>query len=138
VRRGLVVLVAAVDLDALVDEIALVVEARVRLHDRRELLLVSGEVDDLVRDARLAVLVLLDASERRLDEAVRVHARVRRKRPDEADVRTFRRLDRADAAVVAVVNVTDVEAGALTAEAARAQGREAALVGELGERVRLV
>src|SRR5581483_8017041 len=137
-RRGLVVLVAAVNLDAVVDEVALRVEPRVRLHHRGELLLVGGEVDDLVGDLGPAVLVLLDAAERRLDEPVRVHARVRSERADEADVRSFRRLARADAAVVAVVHVADVEAGALARQAARPEGREAALVGELVERVRLL
>ena len=50
---------------------------------------------DLVGDAAFA-----DLAVRRLDEAVLVDAGERRQRRDEADVRTFRRLDRADAAVV--------------------------------------
>src|SRR5207245_5790055 len=73
-----------------------------------------------------------------LDEPVWVHATVRREGANESDVRTFRRLDRADAPVVAEVHVADVEPGALTREAARPEGREAALVGELVERVRLL
>ena len=67
----------------------------------------------------------LDAAVRRLDEAVLVDARERRERRDEADVRTFRRLDRADATVVGRVNVADLEARALAREAAgpeRARG----------------
>ena len=48
------------------------------------------------------------------------------------------RLDRADAAVVAVVDVADVEPGALSREAAGAEGGEPALARELRERVRLV
>jgi len=111
--RFLVVLLAVVHLDALVGDVALVVELRVGLHDRDELLLVGREEHDLVGDAR-ASLVLDDAAVRRLDEPIRVHARVRRERADEADVRAFRRLDRADAPVVAVVDVTNVEPGALT------------------------
>ena len=75
---------------------------------------------------------------RRLDEAVLVHARERRERRDEADVRTFRRLDRADAAVVRGVHVAHLEAGALAREAAGPERREAALVRDLAERVRLV
>ena len=59
-----------------------------------------------------------DAAVRRLDEAVLVDAGERRERRDEADVRTFRRLDRADAAVVRRVNVADLEARALAREAA--------------------
>ena len=73
-----------------------------------------------------------------LDEAVAVDPAVRRERPDQADVRTFRGLDRADPAVVAVVHVADVEPGALAGQATRAQRREPALARQLGERVGLV
>ena len=80
----------------------------------------------------------LDPAVRGLDEAVAVDPAVGRERPDQADVRPFRRLDRADPAVVAVVHVADVEAGALARQAARPEGRQASLAGQLGERVRLV
>src|SRR5439155_9812603 len=79
-----------------------------------------------------------DPAVRRLDEPVRIHAAIGRERPDKADVRTFRRLDRADAAVVTEVHVPDVEPGALAREAAGTEGAEAALVGELVERVGLL
>ena len=55
---------------------------------------------------------------RRLEEAVLVGARVDGQRVDQADVRTFRRLDRAHAAVVRRVHVADLEA-----RRARASGR---------------
>src|SRR3989304_1178072 len=67
VHRGLfVVLVAAVDLHALLGEVALVVELRVGLDDRRELLLVGGQVHDLFGDAGAAAL-LAEAAGRRRD-----------------------------------------------------------------------
>ena len=62
----------------------------------------------------------------------------RRQVADEADVRTFGRLDRAHPAVVAGVHVTHLEAGPLTRQTTRAEGREATLVREPRERVRLV
>ena len=74
----------------------------------------------------------------RLEEAVFVGPRVQRERVDEADVRTFGRLDRAHAAVVRRVHVAHFEAGALAREAARPQRGDAALVRDLGQRVRLV
>src|SRR5207244_9593119 len=46
--------------------------------------------------------------------------------------------DRADSAGWAVVHVADVEAGALARQATGAQRRQAALVGQLGQRVVLV
>src|SRR4051812_44899210 len=72
---------------------------------------------------------------RRLDEAELVDARETRERRDEPDVRPFRRLDRADATVVRRVDVAHFETGALAREAARPEGREPALVRDLGERV---
>src|SRR5436190_2882552 len=114
-------------------EVAPGVERRVRLRDRMLLLLERGEVRDLV-----AHPPLLDAPVGRLDEAELVHARVGRERGDEADVRSFRRLDRAHAAVVGGVDVAHLEPRTLAREPARAEGGEAALVGDLGERVRLV
>ena len=83
-------------------------------------------------------LAVLDAAVGRLDEAVLVDAREARERADEADVRAFRRLDGADASVVGGMDVAHLEAGALARQTARPKRREAALVGDLGERVGLV
>src|SRR4029079_1852936 len=83
-------------------------------------------------------LALAGAAIRGLDEAVLVDARVRRERRDEADVRTFRRLDRTDTTVVRRVNVADFEARSLARETARSERGETTLVRDLRERVRLV
>ena len=119
--------------DAVVDEPALVVELGVGLGDDVLLLLIGGEVDDLVGD-----LAVLHHPVRRLDEAERVDPGVRRERTDEADVGTFRRLDGAHAAVVREVDVADFEPGALTGQTARAERRETAPVGEARQGVDLV
>ena len=64
--------VAVAGRDALVDEVALVVEARVGLGDVVLLLLVRGEIDDLVGDTRLdrecGRLLLLELGNRLLGE----------------------------------------------------------------------
>ena len=119
--------------DAVAAEAALLVDGGVRLGDRQALLLERREVLDLVAD-----LAVAHHAVRRLDEAEVVHAGVGRERRDQADVRTFRRLDRADAAVVRRVHVAHLEARALAGETARPEGREAALVRDLRERVGLV
>ena len=120
--------------DLRIEELArLRVERLVGLGDDVPLLLIGGEVVDLVGD-----LALRDLAVRRLDEAVRVDARKRRERADEADVRAFRRLDRAHAAVVARVHVADFEACALARQAAGSQRRQTALVSQAGDRVGLV
>ena len=82
--------------------------------------------------------ILDDLAVRRLDEAEGVDLGVRAEAADQTDVRAFRRLDRADAAVVRVVHVADVEARALAAQTAWAEGRERALVRQLGQRVGLI
>ena len=91
------------------------------------------KIHDLVGDDA----VVHDAV-RRFDEAVAVDARERRERTDQTDVRAFRRLDRADAAVVRVMDVADFEARAFARQTARPEGRQAALVREFGQRVRLI
>ena len=81
---------------------------------------------------------VLHLAVRRDQEAVLVDRGVDAQRGDQADVGAFGRLDRADAAVVADVHVADLEAGPLAVQAARAQGRQPPLVGELAQRVGLV
>ena len=61
-----------------------------------------------------------------------------RQRVDQADIRTFRRLDRADAAVMGRMHVAHLEAGALARQTARPKRREAALMRDLRQRVGLV
>ena len=115
------------------DELAVLVELGVRVGDDVIVFLVRREHLGLVRDEAVLHLAV-----RGLEEPVLVDPRVRRERRDEADVRTFGGLDRAHAPVVRVVHVADLEPRALAREAAGAERREAALVRELGERVRLI
>ena len=107
--------------------------ARVGLRDDVAVLLVGGEVVDLVGD-----LALDDLAVRRLDEAERVDPAERRERADQTDVRAFRGLDRAHAAVVRRVDVADLEAGALTGQTTGAERRQPTLVRQARDRVGLV
>ena len=105
----------------------------VGLGDDVLLLLVGGQVDDLVGDPPAVHLAVGG-----LDEAVLVDPRVGGEGADQADVRALGRLDRAHAAVVGAVHVSHLEPGALTREAARPEGRQPALVGQPRQRVVLV
>src|SRR5439155_8928332 len=96
-------------------------------------LFVGGEVHDLGGDP-----AVLDDPVGRLDEAVVVDPGVGGQRALQADVRTLGRLDRAHTPVVGGVDVADLEPGPLAAQTAGAQRRQAAPVGETGQRVRLV
>ena len=83
-------------------------------------------------------LALGDLAVRGLDEAELIDLRVGGQRGDQTDVRAFGRFDGADAAVVRVMDVAHLEAGALPVKTARSERRQAALVGDLGERIDLV
>ena len=119
--------------DQVAGQHAVLVQGRVGLGDDVLAFLDGRQVVDLVRD-----LAVDHAAIRRLDEAVFVQAGIQGQRVDQADVRAFGRFDRADAAVMGHVHVAHFEAGTLARQTARAKGRHAALVGDLGQRVRLV
>ena len=73
-----------------------------------------------------------------LDEPVLVDVGVGRQRGDEADVRPLGSLDGTDAAVVRSMHVPDLEARALARQPPGPQGGQPPLVGDLGQRIRLV
>jgi hypothetical protein len=124
---------AAADEDAVLGEVAGCVDRGVGLGDDVLLLLVGGQVEDLVGHPPVGHPAVGG-----LDKAVLVDPRVRGERPDQTDVRAFGGLDRAHATVVRRVHVTDLEAGALARQATWAEGREAPLVGQARQRVVLV
>src|SRR5579859_6281314 len=111
----------------------LVIDRRVRLGDRIAALFHGGEVDDLVGDDAVDNLAV-----RALDEAVLIDAGIGRQRVDQTDIRTFGGLDRADTAIMGRVHVAHFEAGALTGQTTRPEGRETALMGDFRQRVGLI
>ena len=75
---------------------------------------------------------------RSFDEAHGVNLGKHAKRRNQTDVRPFRRFNRTKASVVRVVHVTYLKSGTLAAKTARPEGRQASLVRDLGQRIRLV
>jgi hypothetical protein len=130
-RQGELVLRAAGD--QIVGELALLVQSGVRLRNDVLAFLDRRQVIDLVGHP-----AAFDAPIRRFQEAVVVGARIYRQRVDQADVRTFRRLDRADPAVMRRMHVAHFESGALARQAAWAQCGNAALVRDFRQRIVLV
>ncbi len=121
--------------DALFNEAVFLVERLVCLRDDIVILHIGGHVHDLVGDHACFVI---DAAIGRFDEAVIVYARVGGKIRDKPDVRAFRRFDRTHTPVVGIVHVAHLKAGAVAAQTAGAERRQAALVSQLGKRVVLV
>ena len=106
-----------------VDELAVLVQLSVGLGDDVITLLNGRQVFNLAGH-----LAVCHHAVRRLEEAVVVGARIDRHRVDQADVRAFRGFDRAHTAVMGRVYVANLEAGAFTGQAARAQRGNATLV----------
>ena len=131
--HGVRIAVPAPGQHALLGELALGVELGVRLGDDVAVLLVGGQVVDLVGD-----VAVLHLAVRSLHEAERVHPGEAGQRADQADVRAFRGLDRAHPAVVAGVHVADLHARTVAGQTARAERRQPPLVGQTGDRVGLV
>ena len=117
-------------------KVAVLVERLGSLRDDVLVLDVGGHV---VEPRRCTTPVcLVDLAVRRLDKAVVIDAGVGCQIGDQADVRTFRRLDRAHTAVVRVVYVSNLEGCTVTGQTAGAEGGQTALVGQLSQRVVLI
>ncbi len=129
--HDLTVLAAAQDV--VVDEFPVGVEDGVGLRLDEAVLAICREVVELLGHTSVDDLAI-----RRLDEPVVVDAREARQRPDQSDVRTFRRLDRAHASVVGRVDVANFDAGALTRQTTGSESGQTAKVREAVERVRLL
>ena len=128
-----VLLLAGADQDLRAFQLAgLGVELGVRLGDHLVLLLGRVVVHDLFADD-----AVFDQPVRGRDEAVLGHLGIGGERADQADVRSLRGLDRAHPAVMGRVHVADLDRGALTGQAAGAESREPAPVGEPVEAVGL-
>ena len=106
-------------------ELAILVENGVRLSNGELTFLDRGMIDNVIRH-----LAVINAPVRRLDKAVLVHTCIRGQRVDQADVRSFRRLDRADPAVMGRMHVTHFEARTFARQATRPKRRQTALVGD--------
>jgi len=132
-EHGLAVAAALAAEHELLLEPAVLIHRGVRLGDLEGQLVVGGQVVHGVRDPAVD-----HAAVRGLDEAEGVDPAEGRQRPDEADVRAFRGLDGAHAAVVRRVDVTDLHAGTVAGQAARAERGQATLVRQAGQRVVLV
>ena len=121
--------------DTGVDEAAVLVQRLSGLADDVVVLLVGGHIGDLVGDVE-GLLVHRPVGS--LDEAVLIDPGIGGQVGNQADVGACRGLNGAHTAVVAVVDVTDLHVGALTGEAAGAQGGKAPLMGQLRQGVGLI
>src|SRR3989454_460235 len=88
-----------------IDELAVLVDLRIRLRNDEVAFLDRRQKIDLVRD-----FSVYDFPVGRLQKSVPVGAGVERERVDQADVRAFRCLDGADPAIVSRVHVAHLEA----------------------------
>ena len=128
-------LVAVAAGDTLVGQAAVFVHRLRGLTDHVLVLDVGGHILHFVGEEAGGLIHLAVGG---LDEAIPVDAGIGGQIGDQADVRTFGRLDGAHTAVVAVVDVSHVEGSAVTGQTTGAQSGHTALVGQLGQGVGLV
>src|SRR5699024_10379495 len=100
---------AGADQHGLLGEVPVLGQRGVRLGDDVTVLVIGGQVLDVVGDHTVD-----DLPVRRLHETERVDPGIGGQRADQADVRPFRRLDRAHAAVVGGVHLTHFHPGTVT------------------------
>ena len=87
---------------------------------------------------RYALLDFIHFPVRRLHEAELIDTRVIGQRTNQADVRTFWRLNRAHTSIMGIVNVAHLETCALTRKASRSKRRKAAFMCKFGQRIVLI
>ena len=121
--------------DALIDEPLVLVQGLVSLSDDQLILLISSEVAHIISDA---MVFLINTAIRSLHETELVHTGIGSQGADQTDVRSFRGLNRAHTAVMGVMNIANLETCAFAGQAARAQGRQTALMGKLRQGVMLI
>ena len=114
-------------------EVIVIGQWSVRLSDDVLILLISGQVIDLIGDLALDYFAIWS-----LDETEWCETTVGRERTDESDVRTFRRFDRTHTSIVRWMHVTDFEASAITRETARSERRETSLMCKTREWIGLI
>ena len=81
---------------------------------------------------------VFDLAIRAFNKAVLIDPCEARERTNETDVRTLRRFDRANPTVVRGVNIAHLKARALPRKTTRSKRRQATLVGDFRQRIRLI
>ena len=105
---------------ALILEPVVFIQRLIRLRDSNIVFLIRRQVTHVFRHA---FLYLVHFPVRRFHKSELIDARIVGKRTDQADVRTFRRLNRAHTPIMGIVNVAHLKACALTGKTARPQCR---------------
>ena len=123
-------------LNNLTDKCTIIVQRGITLSDDMLRLFLGSKIYDIV--IIQIGNTILHLTIRCLDKAKLIDLCIDTQRRNQTDVRAFRALNRTETTVVCIVYVTYLEAGTLTRQTARTQGRETTLVGYLGQRVRLI
>ena len=115
------------------DDLSVLVKIGICLSDHILTFIDSGQICELFLSYAVTHIAI-----RSLEEAVIIATGKHRQGVNQADVRTFRGLNRAQATVVSGMHVTYLKACTLTSQATGTQGRNSALMGDLGQRIVLI
>ena len=128
-------IVLAAGRDTFAHKVAVFIQRFVGLCDDVPVFFIGRQIVD---DVGYALVFLVDAAVRGLDEAEAVDDAESCQGADQADVRAFRGLNGAHTAVMGVVYVANFVTGAFAGQAAGSQGGQTAFVRQFGQRVVLV
>ena len=134
-RRDAQYVVLTAGRNTFAQEITFVIQRFVGLCNDIFIFLVSGQIFNFIGNTFMR---LIHFAVRCFNKTKLVNNRKGRKRTDQADVRTFRRLNGAHTSVVGVMYVTDFITGPFTGQTAGSQCRETAFMRQLCQRIVLI
>ncbi len=117
---------------------AFLIQRLVSLSHNKVVLLVSSQINHLIRNYRIHPICLIHHPIRSLNKAILIHPGISSQGIDQSDVRTLRSLDGTHSSVMGIVNVTHLKSGPLSGQSAGSQGRKTPFVGQLCQRIVLI
>ena len=120
------------------DEMSFFIQRLVGLRYCIIIFLIRGQINDIICYHRILRICFIYFTIWSFDKSILVNSRIGRKRVDQTDVRTLRRLDRTHSSVMGIMYVTDLETGTVSGKAAWSQRGKTSLMRKLGQRVMLI
>ena len=120
------------------DEMSFFIQRLVGLRYCIIIFLIRGQINDIICYHRILRICFIYFTIWSFDKSILVNSRIGRKRVDQTDVRTLRRLDRTHSSVMGVVNVSNLESCTVTGQTAGAQCGKTSLMCQLTQRVVLI
>ena len=116
----------------------LFIQGLVCLCNKQIVLFIRRQIDYLIRNNRIGLIRLIHHTVRCFDQTVFIDSCIRRKRINQTDVRSFRRLNRAHSSVVRIMDISNLKSRTVSGKSSGSKGGKSSLMGKLGQRVILI